>query len=342
MNLQSLQQSVRIAVSSILKTSQDLEQIITPLDIRIHTFATGNGHDVDVERKSKGKTDSKEEKKRSDRRKSPVSENHIIEKEQTSSSRNRNAVTSQSGTSSGSGSKAIGSKVLRVEKSSGRHEPKSPPHAPNASTSRSRNEFRLHDSPVDWIEDMTHYNEFDGRFSPQQQQHQENHNRDKSHVSRGRSPHEPAPFDADGDRRPVRSSRRREGSPIDGDLNSSGDRKRARADRSPDPQSRRVVRSLSPTGRRVGDYSQQQQQQQQMSRRSRSRSAEPRIRRELPINIYKFTAIRITNIYPQVSHQLLESRAARYGRVYQVEKKDREAIITFNDTEAPRRAIADM
>lgn len=337
MNLQSLQQSVRIAVSSILKTSQDLEQIITPLDIRIHTFAAGNGHDVDVERKSKGKSDSKEEKKRSDRRKSPVSENNI-NNEKEHSSRNRNAVTSQSGTSSGSGSKAIGSKVLRVEKSGGRHEPKSPPHTPNASTSRSRNEFRLHDSPVDWIDDMAYHNEFDDRFSPQQHQHQENHIRDRTHVPHARSPPEPAPFDAVDDRRPIRSSRRREGSPMESDLNSSGagDRKRARADRSPEPHSRRVVRSHSPAGRRVSDYTQQQQ-------RSRSRSpAEARIRRELPINIYKFTAIRITNIYPQVSNQLLEARAARYGRVYQVEKKDREAIITFNDTEAPRRAIADM
>ena len=64
--------------------------------------------------------------------------------------------------------------------------------------------------------------------------------------------------------------------------------------------------------------------------------------RPLPANLYRFTGIRVRNIYPQVAPKLLEVCAARYGRVVHVEAKEREAIITYTDSEAPRRAIADL
>lgn len=63
---------------------------------------------------------------------------------------------------------------------------------------------------------------------------------------------------------------------------------------------------------------------------------------DLPVNVYRFTAIRIRNIYPLVKEQLLASVASKYGRVVSIETKDRECIITFNDAESPRKAIADM
>lgn len=71
-------------------------------------------------------------------------------------------------------------------------------------------------------------------------------------------------------------------------------------------------------------------------------SPPPEGRRELPVNIYRFTAIRIRNIYPQVQMKLLESLCNRFGKVVDVNVQDREAVVSFLDPEAPRRAIADL
>ena len=75
--------------------------------------------------------------------------------------------------------------------------------------------------------------------------------------------------------------------------------------------------------------------------RSRSRSPVRRLK-DLPVNIYRFTGIRIRNIYPRVKEMLLRETVEKYGRVMQIEIKDREAVITYDNIEAPRRAIADL
>jgi len=74
--------------------------------------------------------------------------------------------------------------------------------------------------------------------------------------------------------------------------------------------------------------------------RSKSRSIERP--KEPPINIYRFTGIRIRNIYPQVQTKLIHDMCSRIGRVIHIEMKDRECIVTFSDAETPRRAIAEL
>jgi len=72
------------------------------------------------------------------------------------------------------------------------------------------------------------------------------------------------------------------------------------------------------------------------------RSPSPSPRKELPINIYRFTAIRIRNIYPNVQLKYLESMCMRFGKIVKIEVNDREAVVTYHDQEAPRRAIASL
>lgn len=79
------------------------------------------------------------------------------------------------------------------------------------------------------------------------------------------------------------------------------------------------------------------------TKRERSRSRSPNYSRPPPpVNIYRFTGIRIRNIYPQVQRKLLENLCAKYGRILNIEIKDREAVVTFDNAEAPRRAISDL
>lgn len=79
-------------------------------------------------------------------------------------------------------------------------------------------------------------------------------------------------------------------------------------------------------------------------RRDRSRSRSPNYSRSSapPVNIYRFTGIRIRNIYPQVQRKLLESLCGKFGRILNVDIKDREAVVTYDNADSPRRAIADL
>jgi hypothetical protein len=63
-------------------------------------------------------------------------------------------------------------------------------------------------------------------------------------------------------------------------------------------------------------------------------------RRDLPVNIYRFNGIRIRNIYPQIHAKLLHELCSRFGKVTDVEVSDKEAVVSFSDCEAPRRAIS--
>lgn len=276
--------------------------------------------------RKQAKQGTKEEKKRPEKRRSPTDD------QPTS--------TSSRPTAAG---KTIESKVTKVEK------PLPPPPARNRLRSKSpvvrRNEKeetndRLDDSAGDNFEvvDDIHYPRYDQdldietAFTPPPQ-------------PRPRSPHSPEEPMSE-DRRRSRSDRRnsnrfaesRSPQPFPPSAPHSDDRKRNRMDRSRSPVVRRAS-SRSPvphSSRRTNALN---------SRRSRSRSRSPahvRSHRDLPTNIYRFTAIRIRNIYPQINQKLLESVASKYGRVVNIETKDKEAIITYNDTESPRRAIADL
>lgn len=275
---------------------------------------------------------SKEEKKRSDKKRSPIND-------QATSSSSRPSLPTATVSSA---AKMIESKVTKVEKAEplqvrSSRRSKSPAIRRHAKEETSD---RHDDSAGDNFEvvDDIHYPQYDPdlnietAFTPPPQQ------------PRPRSPHSPdEPMEED--RRPVQRNR------SDGHRNRfaasppayphSGDRKRIRVDRSPAAVARRAD-SRSPHHRRAGPFSNAGN-----ARKSRSRSRSPvgrsnRQHHDLPINIYRLTAIRIRNIYPQINQKLLETVASRYGRVVNIETKDKEAIITYTDTESPRRAIADL
>lgn len=85
-------------------------------------------------------------------------------------------------------------------------------------------------------------------------------------------------------------------------------------------------------------------------RRSRSPINRPRDRgeprsdrpRDLPVNIYRFTGIRMRNIYPRIKENVLRECVEKYGRVLQIEIKDREAVITYDNDRSPCKAIQDL
>lgn len=76
------------------------------------------------------------------------------------------------------------------------------------------------------------------------------------------------------------------------------------------------------------------------SPRSSPRAMTPPIpRKDLPVNIYRFNGIRIRNIYPQVHAKVIHDLCSNFGKVIDVEVSDKEAVVSFSDCEAPRKAI---
>ena len=281
--------------------------------------------------KKQSKQTPKDEKKRSEKRRSPVDEQSV-----SISSRPVAAASS----------KMIESKVTKVEKvlPAPRRRSKSPVSRKHP---KEETNERLDDSAGDNFEvvDDISYPQYDQdlnietAFTPPPQ-------------PRPRSPHSPeepvVTEDRRGSHRNRDNSYRLYASPTDhrkaAPAFPARDRKPVRIDRS---------RSRSPGMRRANSHSPVHHNNRRTfdkagnaGRRSRSRSRSlPHARvshRDLPVNIYRFTAIRIRNIYPHINQKLLESVASKYGRVVNIETKDKEAIITYNDTESPRRAIADL
>lgn len=124
--------------------------------------------------------------------------------------------------------------------------------------------------------------------------------------------------------------------------------------RSPSPPRHRTPpRARTPPLRRERGRGSDRESGREMERgRSPRRSRSPinRLRgeprsdrpRDLPVNIYRFTGIRMRNIYPRIKENVLRECVEKYGRVLQIEIKDREAVITYDNDRSPSKAIQDL
>lgn len=123
--------------------------------------------------------------------------------------------------------------------------------------------------------------------------------------------------------------------------------------RSPSPPRHRTPpRTRTPPLRRERGRGSDRESGREMERPRRSRSPINRIRdrpdsrsdrpRDLPVNIYRFTGIRMRNIYPRIKENVLRECVEKYGRVLQIEIKDREAVITYDNDRSPCKAIQDL